>query len=349
MYRRNFIKASALAAVVPAACTQSQAETAARPANVAGGTVVWKTIIEKPAHVLALDGHTDTVPDVVGRIGAPIDLAIFTEGNHFPVLLGEEIIGAFRGWAKGQPRWANVPLDNIVVVTLPQPMIVAAIRGEGIALGNLTLVVSRASGFYPDLVMGGAEPLKALRQSAVIESPARVFARNLGMAMLVPAGNPRAISGVDDLARPDVRVVMASPAEPGARALYTTSLEAMLGREKLAAILARETTDFPGRLGIQHRDVLQAIATGHADAGVIFRHLAHYFSLAYPQLCAALTIPGAELYSSTIAMAQTSGPLRPQATQAFSEFFLSVAPTVYPKYQFARISEKEFGSPIALD
>jgi ABC-type molybdate transport system substrate-binding protein len=346
VYRRNFIKASALVAATPAV---SRADTAPCSADGVGGTVVWRAMIERPAHVLALDGHTDTVPDVVGRIGAPIDLAIFTEGNHFPVLLGEEIVGAFRGWAKGQTRWTTVPLDNIVIVTLPQPMIVAAIRGEGIALGNLTLVVDRASGFYPDLVMGGAEPLKALRHAAVIEGHARVFARNLGMALLVQAGNPLAISGVDDLARAGVRVVLASAAEPGARALYTMSLEAMLGREKAASILVRETATFPGRLGIQHRDVLQAIATRRADVGIIFRHLAYYFSVAYPELCAMVTIPGADAYSSTIAMAETHAPLRPQAARAFSEFFFSVAPTVYPKYQFARLSETEFGSPIALD
>ena len=346
MYRRNFIKASALVAVTPAV---SRAETTSCSANGVGGTVVWKAMIEQPARVLALNGYTDTVSDIVGRIGVPIDLAIFTEGNHFPVLLGEEIVGAFRGWAKGQIRWATVPLDNIVIVTLPQPMIVAAIRGEGIALGNLTLVVDRASGLYPDLVMGGAEPLKALRHAAVIEGHARVFARNLGMALLVQAGNPLGIWGVDDLERADVRVVMASAAEPGARALYTMSLEAMLGLEKAASILARETATFPGRLGIQHRDVLQALATRRADVGIIFRHLAYYFSVAYPQLCAMVTIPGADAYSSTIAMAVTKPPLRPQAARAFSQFFLSVAPTVYPKYQFARLSETEFGSPIALD
>jgi hypothetical protein len=39
------------------------------------------------------------VPDIVGRIGAPIGLAIFTEGNHFPVLLGGEIVEPFRTWA----------------------------------------------------------------------------------------------------------------------------------------------------------------------------------------------------------------------------------------------------------
>jgi len=349
MYRRNFIKVTALAAIVPAVSPPSYAAPATPCANPDGGTVVWKATLERPAHVLALDGHTDTVPDIVGRMGQAIDLCIFSEGNHFPVLLGEEIMGSFRAWAKGHARWSAVPLDNIVVVTLPQPMIVAAIQGEGIALGNLILGINRAGGFYPDLVMGGVEPLRALRHAAVVEGEARLFARNLGMALLVPAGNPRAVARVEDLARADVRIVMASTAEPGARALYAASLEAMLGPERLAAVLSRETVTFPGRLGIQHRDVLQALVGRHADVGIIFRHLAHYFAVTYPQSCAAVTVPGAEAHASTIAVAETKMPLRPQATQAFSEFFLGVARTVYPTYQFAPLSEAEFASPIALD
>jgi ABC-type molybdate transport system substrate-binding protein len=349
MYRRNFIKASALAAAAPAVCAPSNDTPPSLCARGTGGTVVWKAMLARPAHVLALDGHTDTVPDVVGRIGVAIDLCIFTEGNHFPVLLGEEIMGSFRTWAREHARWRAVPLDNIVVVTLPQPMIVAAISGEAIAFGNLTLVVNRASGFYPDLVMGGAEPLKALRHAAVVEGQAKVFARNRGMALLVRAGNPLGIAGTDDLARADVRIVMASAAEPGARALYTASLEARLGQKELASVLARETVAFPGRLDIQHRDVLQALVGGHADVGIIFRHLAHHFSVAYPESCAMVTIPGADAYASTIAIAETKKPLRPQATQAFSEFFLDVARTVYPKYEFAHLSEAEFASPISLD
>ena len=53
-----------------------------------------------PADAPALNGHTDTVPDILGRLGAPIGLAIFTEGNHFPALLGGEIIEPFRAWAR---------------------------------------------------------------------------------------------------------------------------------------------------------------------------------------------------------------------------------------------------------
>jgi hypothetical protein len=117
------------------------------PIRRRGDGVVWKAMVPPHPGIPSLDGHTDTVPDIVGRLGAPIDLAIFTEGNHFPALLGGEIIEPFRVWARAQPQYAGLELGNIVVVTLPQPMIVGMLLSGGIALGNLTLEVSRASGF----------------------------------------------------------------------------------------------------------------------------------------------------------------------------------------------------------
>ena len=76
---------------------------------------------------------------MVGRIGAPPSLVIFTEGNHLMVLLSDDIIGAFPSWAKSQAQYADLNLDNIVVSTLPQPILVEAIRAGGIAVGNLML------------------------------------------------------------------------------------------------------------------------------------------------------------------------------------------------------------------
>ena len=92
-------------------------------AGAPGGAVVWQRLATAPADIPALNGHTDTVADIVGRLGAPIGLAIFTEGNHFPALLSSEIIEPFRAWARAQVQYAELTLDNIVVVTLPQPMI----------------------------------------------------------------------------------------------------------------------------------------------------------------------------------------------------------------------------------
>ena len=297
----------------------------------------------------ALNGHTDTVPDVVGRLGAPISLAIFTEGNHFPALLGSEIIEPFRVWAKSQAQTAALSLDNIVIVTLPQPMIVAMLLDGGISFGNLTLEVSRASGFYPDIVMGGAAPLTRLRKASIVEREARIFARNRGLALLVAAGNPCAIQGIEDVARRELRVVMASESEPGARHQYLTALEAMAGAEAARSILAHEVQTFPGRLGIQHRDVLQAIAGRCADVGIIFHHLAQYFAAAYPQYCGMVPVPGADKFSSTIAMVPAVEPLRAPAAKAFREFFLGVAREVYPRYGFAPLGNTEFGAAVSLN
>jgi hypothetical protein len=117
------------------------------------------------------------------------------------VLLSDDIVGAFPSWAKSQPRYADLNPDNIVVATLPQPVVVQMIRTGGIALGNLTLDISRESGFYPDIVMGGPEPLRQLSTLGLVEPQARFFSKNRGLALLVRKGNPLGIHGLNDVAR----------------------------------------------------------------------------------------------------------------------------------------------------
>ena len=197
--------------------------------------------------------------------------------------------------------------------------------------------------------MGGIAPLGQLRKASIVEAEARVFARNRGLSLLVAAGNPLAAQRLEDLVRPGIRVVTASASEPGARRQYISALDALIGEEAARSVLAREVVTFPGRLGIQHRDVLQAIASRCADVGIIFHHLARYFAAAYPQWCTMVSVPGADKFSSTIAMVSAREPLRAQAAMAFSEFFLVVAREVYPRYGFAMISEAEFGAPVKLD
>jgi hypothetical protein len=306
--------------------------------------LVWQPMIAASPDIPALNGHTDTMLDIVGRLGSKIDLAIFTEGNHFPALLGSTILDAFRT----RTRSENNAVDNIVVVTLPQRMIVDMLQGEGISFGNLTLEISRVSGFYPDIVMAGTEALKTLHRASIVAGEARVFARNRGFALVVAAGNPRNVRRLDDIAREDIRIVMASASEPGARNQYISALEAMLGEQRVRGVLVRETISFPGRLGIQHRDVPHAIANWDADVGIIFHHLAQYYAAAYPNVCSMVAIPEAERYSSTIAMAQTLNPLRALAARTFSEFFLESAREVYPRYGFATMSPQEFGQAVAL-
>jgi hypothetical protein len=274
---------------------------------------------------------------------------IFTEGNHLMVLLGEDIAGAFPSWARSQPRHADLELDNIVVVTLPQPVIVQMIRSGAIALGNLTLEVSRRSGFYPDIVMAGPEPLREVRRLGVIEPQARYFSRNRGPALLVRKGNPLAIRALTDIVGSGARLAMANADEAAARARYRTALDALVGKPAADAILATEVPHFPGRVGIVHRDLPEMVARGYADVAFTQHHLVAYWTRIFPRHFELVPVAGADRHFVRIAFARVVDPQRPRALNAFEEFFFGRAREVYPRYDFARMSDDEFGATLALD
>src|SRR5207237_10524009 len=84
--------------------------------------LVWPVVAKPRPDIRSFAGHTNTVPDIVGTFGKAPSLVIFSEGNHLMALLSDEIIGAFPAWAKSQSQYADLNLDNVVVVTLPQPI-----------------------------------------------------------------------------------------------------------------------------------------------------------------------------------------------------------------------------------
>ena len=189
------------------------------------GPLVWPVVTKLQPGIRSFAGHTDTVPDIVGRIGTLPSLVIFTEGNHLMVLLSEDIVGAFPSWANSQSQSGDLDLDNIVIVTLPQPIVVQMVRTGGIALGNLTLDVSRKSGFYPDIVMGGPDPLQDLRKLGVIEPRARFFSKIAASRFL----SPKAIHSV-------------FTASPTSRAPVRVSHNLMSSKQDLALGTAQRST-----------------------------------------------------------------------------------------------------------
>jgi hypothetical protein len=311
--------------------------------------LVWPVVTKLQPGIRSIAGHTDTVPDIVGRIGTPPSLVIFTEGNHLMVLLSEDILGAFPAWAKAQPQYADLNVDNVVMVTMPQPIVVQMVRTGGIALGNLTLDVSRASGLYPDIVMGGPAPLRELRKLGVLEPQARYFSKNRGRGLLVRKGNPLGIHGLADVARIGARVAQADAVEAGARAGNRAAIEDLIGKPAADAFFAKEVEHFPGRLGITHRDVPEMLARGYADVGLTQYHLISYWARIFPDHFELLPIAGAERFPVKIAFGRIINPLRPRALQAFEEFFFSRARDVYPRYDFARMTDDEYGEALVLD
>src|SRR5262249_22575351 len=310
--------------------------------------LVWPVVTKLPPGVRSFAGHTDTVPDIVGRIGTAPSLVIFSEGNHLMALLSDDIIGAFPSWAKSQTQYADLDPDNIVVVTLPQPIVVQMVRTGAIALGNLTLEVSRRSGFYPDIVMAGPQPLRELRKLEAIEQQARLFSKNRGFALLVRKGNPLAIHGLSDLARTGARIALPDAREAGARARNRAATDALIGIPAADALFAAEVSDFPGRLGIVHRDP-EMVARGYADVALTQYHLISYWTRIFPNHFELVTVASAERFFVNIAVGRVIDPLRSRAMKAFEEFFLSRARDVYPRYDFARMNEDEYGALLTLN
>src|SRR5712691_4364662 len=346
MMKRRVFLGSALSA---AALSQMQTAGAAEQKAAAQTLepLVWP-VITRQTGIRSFAGHTNTVLDIVGRIGTPPSLVIFSEGNHLMALLSEEIVGAFPTWAKSQPQYADLDLDSVVVVTLPQPIVVQIVRTGALALGNLTLDMSRVSGLYPDIVMGGPAPLRELRKLGVLEREARYFSKNRGRALLVRRGNPLGIHGLADVARTGARVAQADAVEAGARAGNRAAIEGLIGKPAADAFFAKEVEHFPGRLGITHRDVPEMIARGYADVGLSQYHLISYWTRTFPNHFELVPIAGAERFPVKIAFGRIVDPPRPRALKAFEDFFFSRARDTYPRYDFARMTDDEYGEALAL-
>src|SRR5262249_1796405 len=201
----------------------------------------------------------------------------------------------------------DLHLDNIVVVTLPQPMCIQMIRTEAIALGNLTLDASRGSGFYPDIFMGYPEPLRQLRRLGAIEPQARFFCKNRGVALLVRKGNPLGIQGLADVTRASARIALSDPG--GVRAQCRAAADALLGKRAADALFAAEVRSFPGRLGIMHRDLPEMIARGYADVAFTWRHLVSYWARIFPNQFEFIEVRGAESHFTQIAFGMVIDPL----------------------------------------
>jgi hypothetical protein len=346
MKRRDFLGGTMGAATLVTCNAQSATAIAQRSGVQARPEpLVWPIVTKLQPGLRSFVGHTDTVLDVIGRIGgAPPGLVIFTEGNHLMVLSSDDVIGAFPTWAKSQPQYADLDLTNIILVTLPQPILVQMIRTGGVALGNLVLDVSRTSGVYPDIFMGYPEPLRQLHQLGVIESRARFFCKNRGVALLVRKGNPLGIHGLADVVRAGTRIAL--PAGD-VRAKCLAATEQLLGKSAADALMAGETS-FPGRLGIMHRDLPEMVARDYADVAFTWYHLVSYWARIFPDQFEFVGVPGAEPFFTQIALARVNDPLRAAAMKAFDEFFFARAREVYPRYDFAPMNDDEFGATLAL-
>jgi Tripartite tricarboxylate transporter family receptor len=91
-------------------------------------------------NLLRLDGFTDTVPDFIGPIDGSAQLTIFTEGNHYPVLL-PLVLQRFPEWC----RVNNAPIvQDLLTGQIAAGVIVVSNVLPQIQAGKLRALVTTA-------------------------------------------------------------------------------------------------------------------------------------------------------------------------------------------------------------
>ena len=139
--------------------------------------------------------EVDNLADFHGDLTDP-KLVLFVGGNYFfamaPLVAAfEELHPTYRG--------------RLFWETIPPGRLVDQIKAGGrITVGNMTFTAK------PDAYFGGYEKVKALVADGVLEGPSTPYVTNT-LTIMVPAGNPKNILGLADLARPGLRLAMPNP------------------------------------------------------------------------------------------------------------------------------------------
>lgn len=294
------------------------------------------------------DGLTNGVPDIVGPVDGSAKLTIFTEGNHYPVLLPLALEAFPRYCARTET--CAVTAQDITIVTLPQVMIVAGLEKGGFRFGNARLPVRPGTPVFPDLLMLGDGPMARLEALGLLDGQPRGFAKHRGMGLLMRRDEAEGISDFQSFASSDLPFVVATPRETGARKQYIRTIQSLLGEDATEAIFAREVTDFPGRLAIQHRDIPYAVMNDIAPVGIVFGHLAKFYAGYWPDQLAFVEIPDAAAFGTEIFVAKTRKENAEEANRtAFLAFLLDAAPEAYEKAGFAAAKDFEFGRALDLN
>jgi ABC-type molybdate transport system substrate-binding protein len=194
----------------------------------------------------------DNVPDLHGN-PADAKLVIFIGGNQFFVL--PQLITAFE---QQHPELTG----HIFYETLPPGILRKQIAADGaITLGNLTIQVK------PDIYEAGARVLQKMEQHGQVKGVVPYATNDL--AIMIPAGNPKGIQSLKDLARPELRLSMPNPQWEGVANQISDSLRKAGGEGLYQAVYQAKVKDGKSVLTeIHHRQTPMRIMSGQADAGV---------------------------------------------------------------------------------
>jgi molybdate transport system substrate-binding protein len=289
-----------------------------------------------PAATLYVSDKSNVVLDFHGSVQDP-DLVIFMAGNQYPVL--PELITSFRDWLRARPAYRGVRAERIFYATTPPGRLIDAMVSGKILLGNFWLDV-RPGKLWPDVFMTGPRQQRRLQAGKYLDGWS-VYTRNRGMVLLVAAGNPKNIRGIQDLLRDDVRVAFSSPArEPASFDSYASTLRAQGGAQFPELVLKKQNTVSP--VAVHHRENPQLIHDGLADVAPMYFHFGDYLKKRMPEHFDYVALPAEGNFRDELAISLIHNAPRRAAAAAWIDFIRSdVAAAVYTRYGFDYVTAED--------
>ncbi len=263
--------------------------------------------------------EVDSMADFHGSLTDPA-LVLYVGGNYYFAMA--PLVQAFE---KAHPEYAG----HIFYITIPPGMLVAAIKNGGtFTSGNMTFTVPA------DAYFAGLKKIKALIADGTLTGPAVPYVTN-DLTIMVPKGNPAHITGLRDLGKPGIRLVMPNPAYEGIARQIEASLIKCGG-----AALEKKVYDTGVKNGstilthIHHRQTPLFLMQGLADAGVTWKSEAIFQEqIGHP--IQDVPIPAKYNTTAIYAGAMVKGAMHPKAAQAWLEFIRSpTALKIFEHYGF---------------
>lgn len=183
---------------------------------------------------------------------------------------------------------------------------------------SATLATQLVEGAPADVVAtASGRTMMTVAEAGLLEEESQPFIANV-LAIAVAPGNPLGITGLEDLADPEVTLVLAAPEVPA-------------GQYAAEALANSGITVTPSSLEPDVRATLSRVELGEADAGIVYES----DIVASDGMVEGIDIPAGQNVPATYPIATLAGAVNPEGADAFLDYVLSdEAETVLVEFGF---------------
>ena len=266
----------------------------------------------------------DVMADFHGSLDDP-KLVLYASDNYFFAMAG--LVQAF---GEMHPEYRG----RVFYETLPPGLLMKQLaEGGTVTSGNMTFTVR------PDVMMAEKGASEAWVKDGRLAAPVVSFATN-DLTIMVPKDNPAHITGLADLGRPELAVVMPNPALEGVAAQIRASLVKVGGEELAKAVYETKVADGSTVLTrIHHRQTPLFLMQGLGQAGVTWTSEA-IFQEQQGHPISHVAIPAGQNTRAVYSAAVVPGAPHEQAARAWLDFIRSDAAFVaLAPFGFQRLAQ----------